>query len=61
MSDKSKATLLDDYREAVRLYVWYSECPNAVLQAHKSKEQASRWLKVAHKAFAEYTELCKKE
>lgn len=61
MSDKSKATLLEDYREAIRLHLWFSESKFSFHSTQKSKEQASRWLKVAHKTLTEYAEACKQQ
>lgn len=61
MSEKSKAALLEDYREAIRLHLWFGESKFGFHQAQKNKDSASRWLKVAHKTLTEYAELCKKE
>lgn len=57
----NKEKIKDDYLEAVRLYLWYNPSKFSFHSTQKSKEQASRWLKVAHQKLDELTELNRKE
>jgi len=44
----NNAQLIEDYREAVRLYVWYSESKFSFFQGKDSKELADRYRNLAH-------------
>jgi hypothetical protein len=56
MSNKTNSDLLDDYREAIKLHIWFSESQYSFHQGKANKDASARWLNVAHKVLAEYAE-----
>lgn len=44
----NKAQLREDYQEAVRLYVWYSESPFSFFQGKADKVQANKYRMLTH-------------
>lgn len=57
MSNPNKAQLTEDYREAVRLYVWYSDSPFSFQSGKADPIKAKRYRDVAHKTLAKLAEL----
>ena len=49
----NKAQLTEDYREAVRLHVWYSDSKFSVFPNKAEPNKARRYRDVAHKVLAE--------
>lgn len=53
--------LQSQYREAIRVYLWYTGSPYSFQQGKTSKDQAATYLRVAHQVHAKRREILQEE